>query len=110
MRQKPKSGQVRLPGQALAKICSALEYLVDRGEVDIEQVLTTVRYTRANTLPYFDVVVGGRTIRITAKDIGKAEEEEEEEAPEDAPTVKLLRASDVATVLSGPRGGAKGKR
>lgn len=61
------------PEEALAEICSALEYLQDRGELtekDEISVLTSVRYKPITEIPHFDLVVGDRTVRVTATDIG----------------------------------------
>lgn len=72
--------------KAATEICSAMEYLVDRGEVaDITDVETSVRYTD-KTISEFVVVCEGRRIKFTAKDIGEAEIEEEEEEFEDEET------------------------
>lgn len=54
--------------QVVTDICAAVEYLVDRGEMDgIDEVLTHVRYTN-NRVDSFDVKVrGGSVVRITAE-------------------------------------------
>ena len=64
--------------RAATEICSAMQYLVDRGEIeDIMEVETSVRYT-SNVVREFVVVCGGRRIKFTAKDIGEADIDEED--------------------------------
>lgn len=64
-------------GLALAEICSVLEYTEDRGELGaaVTHVITQIRYSPAQDLPltHFDVVAGGRIVRITAEDLGPHE-------------------------------------
>ena len=53
--------------KALTEICSALEYLQERGELDyISEIKPEIRYTN-NSTDNITVKCGGQKIKITAK-------------------------------------------
>jgi hypothetical protein len=55
---------------AVTEICSVIEYLLDRGEIEhFESAMTYVRYTN-NIVNTADFIVDGRLIRISAEDLG----------------------------------------
>ena len=65
--------------KVLATICSAIQYLVDRGEIeDVDEVLTSVRYTATVRVNHFDVRVGRKVIRIYAKELKSKPPKDEE--------------------------------
>lgn len=64
------------PKTVLADICSALQYLVDRGEAQesIKATLTKVRWTHIQKVDYVDIITDDNQIlRISAEVIGTHE-------------------------------------
>lgn len=63
------SSQSSIASTVLTEICSAVEYLLDRGEIDhLTEVETQVRYT-PTVISEMIVVADGRRVRITAQEI-----------------------------------------
>ena len=67
--------------RAATEICSALEYLADRGETGGVFPMTHVRYTE-EVVPNFSVSCMGREIRFDPVDIGPAPQYDEDEEDE----------------------------
>lgn len=81
--------------RVLATICSAIQYLVDRGEIDhIDEVLTSVRYTETVRISHFDVKAGRKYIRVFAKELKSRPERGSKVGAKPAP-VMIQQLSDL---------------
>ena len=56
--------------KVITEICSAMQYLVDRGEVEvIQEIETKVRYTKTKVDSFIVRTEGGKRFCITAKEL-----------------------------------------